>query len=90
MSHHAEVQYQYKSNLTTEKLYDKATSAVQMNGSMGEWFRTAVGVRQGCLQSPTLFFSNGSCLTLWKNMIDRLAMATETLPVFGLRMTVMI
>ena len=24
---------------TIEQLYDKATSAVQMNGSMGEWFR---------------------------------------------------
>ena len=33
---------------------DKATSAVQ-NGSIGEWFRTTVGVRQGCLLSPTLF-----------------------------------
>ena len=25
------------------------------NGSTGEWFRTTVGVRQGCLLSPTLF-----------------------------------
>ena len=25
-----------------------------MNGSMGEWFRTLVGVRHGCLLSPTL------------------------------------
>ena len=28
-----------------EQLYDMATSAVQMNVSMGEWFRTTVGVR---------------------------------------------
>ena len=28
---------------------------VQMNGSVGEWFRTTVGVRQGSLLSPTLF-----------------------------------
>ena len=34
---------------------DKTTSAVQMNGSIGEWFRTTVGVRQGCLLSLTLF-----------------------------------
>ena len=38
-----------------EQLYDKAISAVQMNGSIGEWFRTTVKVRQGCLPSPTLF-----------------------------------
>ena len=38
-----------------ENLYDKAQSAVLFNGSTGEWFRTAVGVRQGCLLSPTLF-----------------------------------
>ena len=40
---------------TTEQLYDKAISAVQMNGRIGEWFRTTIGVRQGCLLSPTLF-----------------------------------
>ena len=40
---------------TIERPYDKVTSAVQMNGSMREWFRTTVGVRQGCPLSPTLF-----------------------------------
>ena len=47
--------YNISTNLvcTIEQLYDKATSAVQMNGSIGEWFRTTVGVRQGCLLSPT-------------------------------------
>ena len=49
------VQYQCKSSRNIEQLYDKATSAVQMNDSIGEWFRTTVGVRQGCLLSPTLF-----------------------------------
>ena len=49
--------YNISANLvrTIEQLYDKATSAVQMNGNIGEWFRTTVGVRQGCLLSPTLF-----------------------------------
>ena len=49
--------YNISANLvrTIEQLYDKATSAVQMNGSIGEWFRTTVGVRQECLLSPTLF-----------------------------------
>ena len=47
--------YNISANLvcTIEQLHDKATSAVQMNGSIGEWFRTTV--RQGCLLSPTLF-----------------------------------
>ena len=36
-------------------LYDKAISAVLFNGSIGDWLRTTVGVRQGCLLSPTLF-----------------------------------
>ena len=34
---------------------ESATSAVQMNGSIEEWFRATVGVRQGCLLSPALF-----------------------------------
>ena len=40
---------------TTEQLYDKTISAVQMNGSIGECYRTTVGVTQGCLLSPNLF-----------------------------------
>ena len=50
-----------KYNISTNRiqviknLYNKATSAVLFNGSIGDWFRTTVGVRQGCLLSPTLF-----------------------------------
>ena len=40
---------------TIEQLYDKASSAVQINGSIGEWFRTTVGVRQRYRLSPSLF-----------------------------------
>ena len=49
--------YNISANLfrTIEQLYDKITSAVQMNDSIGERFRTTIGVRQGCLLSPTLF-----------------------------------
>ena len=49
--------YNISANLvrTTEQLYDKATSAVQIIGSIGELFRTTVGGRQGCLLSATLF-----------------------------------
>ena len=38
-----------------KNLYNKATSAVLFNGNLGDWFRITVGVRQGCLLSPTLF-----------------------------------
>ena len=38
-----------------ENLYDKAQNDFLFNGSTGEWFRSTVGVRQGCLLSPTLF-----------------------------------
>ena len=74
---------------TIEQVYDNATSAVQMNVSIAEWFRTTVGVRQGCPLSPTssTFFSNGSCLMLWKNMIERSTLAAEILPICGLPMT---
>ena len=36
-------------------LYESATSAVLFNGKVGRWFCTTIGVRQGCLPSPTLF-----------------------------------
>ena len=38
-----------------QDLYDKATSAVYLNNSIGDWFRTTVGVRQGCVLTPTVF-----------------------------------
>ena len=38
-----------------ENLCNKANSAVYLNGGIGDWLRTTVGVRQGCLLSPTLF-----------------------------------
>ncbi|KAK3881877.1 hypothetical protein Pcinc_013718 [Petrolisthes cinctipes] len=40
---------------TIQQLYANASSAVFAQGSIGEWFHTSVGVRQGCLLSPTLF-----------------------------------
>ena len=49
--------YNISANLiqVIKTLYNKATSAVLFNGSIGGWFRTTAGVRQGCLLSPTLF-----------------------------------
>ena len=43
---------------TTVRLYDKATSAGQMNGSMGAWFGTKDGVRKGCFCHPTAILLN--------------------------------
>ena len=49
--------YSISTNLfqVIKNLYNKATNTVLFNGSIGDWFRTTVGVRQGCLLSPTLF-----------------------------------
>ena len=50
-------QYNINANLIRmiQNLYDKATSAVYLNNSIGDWFGTTIGVRQGCVLSPTLF-----------------------------------
>ena len=45
----------YKLILSIQWLYNNATSAVLALSKVGEWFHTSVGVRQGCLLSPTLF-----------------------------------
>ena len=49
--------YNISTNLiqVIKNLYNKATSAILLNSSIGDWFRTTVGVRQGCLLSLTLF-----------------------------------
>ena len=50
-----------KYNISTDpirvikNLYNKDTSAVLLNSRIGDWFQATVGVRQGCLVSPTLF-----------------------------------
>ena len=53
---------------TLELLYGKATSAVQVNGSMGECFRITVEICKDvfCDSSSSTFFPNGSCLILWE------------------------
>ena len=53
MGHHAEVNISANLVNTIEQLYDKATSAVQLTGSIGEWFRTTVRVRQARMSSVT-------------------------------------
>ena len=49
--------YNISTNLirVIKNLCNKATSAVLFNSSIGDWFQTTVGVRQGSLLSPTLF-----------------------------------
>ena len=49
--------YNISTNLiqVIKNLYNKATSAILFNSSIGDWFRTTVGVRQGNLLPPTLF-----------------------------------
>ena len=55
VGNHEEVNISTNLIRVIKNLYDKATSAVLFNSSIGYWFRTTVGVRQGCLLSPILF-----------------------------------
>ena len=50
--------YNISTNLiqVIKNLYNEATSAVLFKSSVGDWFRTTVGVRQECLLLPTLFY----------------------------------
>ena len=50
MGNYEEIQHQHEHHTS----HYKAQSAVLFNDSTGDWFRTTVGVRQGCLLSPTL------------------------------------
>ena len=54
MGNHEEVQHQHQPYPSHPNLYVKATRAVLFNSSIGDWFRTTVGVRQGRLLSLTL------------------------------------
>ena len=65
-----------------KNLYDKATSAVLFNSSIGDWFRTTDGVRQGCLLSPTLFN-----LFLERIMTDALEDHEGTVSIWGRTIT---
>lgn len=38
-----------------ENMYNKSQCAVNVDGKLTDWFEVVVGVRQGCLLSPTLF-----------------------------------
>ena len=65
----ADIQYQCKSGpRTVSDIYEKTMSAVQMNGSMKEWFR--ITVEYACrLSSNFLIFSKGLSVMLRKNII---------------------
>ena len=49
--------YNISTNLlqVIKNLCNEATSVVLSNSSIGDWFRTTVAARQGCLLSPALF-----------------------------------
>ena len=72
-----------------ENLYDKAQSAVLFNGSTGEWFRTTVGARQGCLLSPTLFNIFLERIMCEAGMTRKVVSASrdDSLPTSALQMT---
>ena len=59
-----------------QQLYDRTSNAVYHDDRLGDWFRTTVGVRQGCLLSPTLFFQHllirkKSWMMHWKTPLEQ-------------------
>ena len=76
--------YNISTNLiqVIKNLYNKATSAVLFNSSIGDWFRTTVEIRQGCLLSPTLFN-----IFLEKIMTDALEYYDGTVSIGGRTIT---
>ena len=67
-----------------KNLCDKATSATLFNNSIGDWFRTTVEVRQGCLLSPTLFD-----VFLERIMTDALEDHEGTVSIGGITITIL-
>ena len=65
-----------------QNLYEKAISAVYLNSSIGDWFRTTVRVRQGYVLSPTLFN-----IFLERIMIDALNDHEGTVSIGGRNIT---
>ena len=68
-----------------EQPYDKAISAIQMNGVTEELFRATPGVRQGCFLSPTLF-NNVFEMIMFDAVEEHVrskALATEQLSICG-------
>ena len=61
-----------------ESLYSSASSAVLLNNDVSNYFRTTVGVRQGCLLSPILFN-----LYLENNMRETLHNFKSTISIGG-------
>ncbi len=76
--------YNISPNLVTiiQNLYDKATSAVLHNGATGDWFRTTICTRQGCLLSPLLF-----SIVLERIMTDALEEHDGTVSIRGRTIT---
>ncbi|GFR90329.1 endonuclease-reverse transcriptase, partial [Elysia marginata] len=63
---------------TIESLYMNLNSAVFLNNTIGNSFKTTVGVRQGCLLSPVLFN-----IFLERIMQDTLHLHTPTISIGG-------
>ena len=76
-------QYNINANLARmiQNLYDKANNAVYINNSTGDWFRTTVGVRQGCVLSPP------SSTSSWGIMADELNDHEGTISIGGRKIT---
>ena len=86
--------YNISANLirVIKHFYDTANSAVFFDDNMGDWFRTTVGVRQGCLLLPILLniFLERIMTDALKNHEGTVSTRAEQLPISALLMTSMV
>ena len=85
--------YNISTNLirVIKNLDDKATSAVLFNNSIGDWFRTTTGVRQGCLLLASLLniFLERIMTYALEDHKGTLSIGDRQLPISALLMTLM-
>ena len=62
-------------------MYEKAQSCVMVEGEMSDWFKSEIGVRQGCVLSPVLYsiFINGFAKALKNGGVGGVEVGEEKL-----------
>ena len=91
VGNHEEAQHQHQPYLSHKNLYDKATSAVLLNSSIGDWSEQQLESDKDDYSHPSssTYFWKGLRQTPYKNTKSLSALEAEKLPISALLMTSM-